>query len=138
MYENVIDANLIAMVPIKIIIKLMIEATAINGVGASFNCDQVIVEIVSFVGPAINNATNVSLIEIANPQIPDITIAGNNKGKVINHKVSKIPAPSPIAAFSISGFIYSTLFFRIKYMIGKIKQLWIRTTSNVVPFRRIA
>ena len=138
MFENVIDANLIAMVPIRITIKLMIDATAINGVGASFNCDQVIVEIVSFVGPAINNATIVSLIEIANPQIPDIAIAGYNNGIVMYHKVSKIPAPSPIAIFSISGLIFCILFFRIKYMIGKIKQLWIRITSNVVPFSRIA
>ena len=67
LFENVIDVNLIAVVPIRKIIKLMIEATAINGVGASFNCDQVIVEIVSFVGPAKNNDTIVSLIEIANP-----------------------------------------------------------------------
>ena len=92
----------------------MIEATAINGVGASFNCDQVIVEIVSFVGPAKNNDTIVSLIEIANPQIPDIAIAGYNNGKMMNHKVSRFPAPSPIATFSNSGLIFCILFFRIK------------------------
>ena len=85
-----------------------------SGVGACFNCDHVIVEIVSFVGPAINSATIVSLIEMANPQIPDITIDGNNNGKVMNQKVSNNPAPSPIATFSISGFILLILFFRIK------------------------
>jgi len=103
-----------ATVPIRIIIKLIIEATIISGVGASFSCDQVIVAIVSFFGPAINNATIVSLTEIENPQIPDITIAGNNNGIVMNHKVSNIPAPSPIATFSISGFISTILFLRIK------------------------
>ena len=106
MIENDNDANLIATTPIRIVIKLRIEPTAISGVGASFNCDQVIVEIVSFFGPAINSVMIVSLIDIANPQIPDITIAGYNNGKVMNHRVSKIPAPSPIAAFSISGFIF--------------------------------
>ena len=103
-----------ATVPIRIIIKLIIETTIIIGVGDSFSCDHVIVAIVSFLGPAINSATIVSLIEMANPQIPDITIDGNNNGKVINHKVSNNPAPSPIATFSTSGFIFWILFFSIK------------------------
>ena len=71
--------------PIVIIAEWINDATAISGVGACFNWDQLIVDIVSLAGPAMNIATIDSLIEMTNSATPDIAIEGFISGIVISN-----------------------------------------------------